>query len=114
MCSGATCSGATGANIRRGQRHVSLVLLCGRRRGRTARRRSRCGRETLIGAVDIGGTKIAVGLIDDCGRVICRLEAPTEAERGYAVGVQKISEMLHEVLGKTSATIRGIGIGSTG
>jgi len=68
----------------------------------------------LIGAVDIGGTKIAVGLIDDCGRVICRVEAPTEAERGYAVGLQKISEILREVLSKTGATIRGIGIGSTG
>jgi glucokinase len=68
----------------------------------------------LIGAVDIGGTKIAVGLIDDCGRVICRGEAPTEAERGYAVGLQKISEMLREVLRKTGATIHGIGIGSTG
>lgn len=68
----------------------------------------------MIGAVDIGGTKIAVGLIDDCGRVICRAESPTEAERGYAVGLQKITEILREVLSKTGATIRGIGIGSTG
>jgi glucokinase len=68
----------------------------------------------LIGAVDIGGTKIAVGLIDDCGQVICRVEGPTEPERGYAVGLQKISEMLSGVLGKAGNTLQGIGIGSTG
>jgi glucokinase len=68
----------------------------------------------LIGAVDIGGTKIAVGVVDDCGRLVRRLEAPTEAERGYAVGRQKISEMLGRVFRETGARISGIGIGSTG
>lgn len=68
----------------------------------------------MIGAVDIGGTKIAVGLIDDCGRVIFRVEAPTEAERGYAIGLQKISEMLRDVVSKSGAKVRGIGIGMTG
>jgi glucokinase len=68
----------------------------------------------LIGAVDIGGTKIAVGIVDENGRVVSRMEAPTEAERGYVVGLQKITEMLREVLGRTGAAVRGIGIGSTG
>jgi glucokinase len=68
----------------------------------------------LIGAVDIGGTKIAVGIVDGNGRVVSRVESPTEAERGYTVGLQKITKMLREVLGGTGAKIRGIGIGSTG
>jgi len=68
----------------------------------------------LIGAVDIGGTKIAVGLVDDCGRVICRVEAPTEAEHGYGVGLRKITQMLRKVSHGTGTVIRGIGIGSTG
>ena len=68
----------------------------------------------MIGAVDIGGTKIAVGTVDSNGRVVRRVEAPTEAERGYAVGLQKITQMLGEVLRSTGAAIRGIGIGSTG
>ena len=33
---------------------------------------------TAIGAVDIGGTKIAVGMVDDDGRVLSRQEAPTQ------------------------------------
>lgn len=68
----------------------------------------------MIGAVDIGGTKIAAGIVDDCGRVIRRIEAPTEAQRGYAAGLDKICGMLHEVASKAGTKIRGIGIGSTG
>lgn len=68
----------------------------------------------MIGAADIGGTKIAVGIVDSNGRVVSRLEAPTEAERGYAVGLQKITKMLREILGKTGVKICGVGIGSTG
>jgi glucokinase len=68
----------------------------------------------LIGAVDIGGTKIAVGIVDGNGRVVSRVEVPTEAERGYAVGLQKITKMLRKILVGTGAKIRGIGIGSTG
>jgi len=68
----------------------------------------------LIAAVDIGGTKIAVGMVDDNGRVLRRADAPTEAERGYAVALQKIAEMLREVAGGAGSVIGGIGIGSTG
>ena len=68
----------------------------------------------MIGAVDIGGTKIAVGLVDDCGHMICRVEAPTEAERGYAAGLEKISGMLRDLLHRTGAALAGVGIGSTG
>jgi glucokinase len=73
----------------------------------------------LIGAVDIGGTKIAVGMIGEQGRVLSRVEAPTEADRGYPVALQKISEMLREVsrqvvIAETDRAICGIGIGSTG
>ena len=45
----------------------------------------------MIGAVDIGGTKIAVGLVDDDGRVLSRAECPTDAERGYAEALARIS-----------------------
>jgi len=35
------------------------------------------GRKRMIGAVDIGGTKIAAGIVDDRGKVLSRLETPT-------------------------------------
>jgi len=68
----------------------------------------------LIGAVDIGGTKIAVGMVDDRGTVLCKTETPTKGERGYADGLARITAMLHEVTRQAGAEISGIGIGSTG
>jgi glucokinase len=68
----------------------------------------------LIGAVDIGGTKIAVGMIDRDGKVSARLECPTDADRGYAEALRRIVEMLRATAKTANATISGIGIGSTG
>jgi glucokinase len=68
----------------------------------------------LIGAVDIGGTKIAVGMVDDEGRVLARLECPTDADRGYQNALDNIGKMLRQTAGKANAPITGIGIGSTG
>jgi glucokinase len=64
--------------------------------------------------VDIGGTKIAVGIVDDCGAVLCKTEMPTQGERGYADGLARITGMLREVARQAGAEISGIGIGSTG
>jgi glucokinase len=68
----------------------------------------------LIGAVDIGGTKIAVGMIDDAGRVKARLECPTDPEGGYANALRHMVEMLHATAQSANTKVTGIGIGSTG
>jgi glucokinase len=67
----------------------------------------------MIGAVDIGGTKIAVGIVDDSGKVLSRTESPTDPER-YADGIELIARMLRETAGKARVELSGIGIGSTG
>lgn len=68
----------------------------------------------MIGAVDIGGTKIAVGMIDDRGKVLARLECPTNAGSGYGHALEDICRMLKETARSSSVQISGIGIGSTG
>ncbi len=68
----------------------------------------------MIGAVDIGGTKIAGGVVDDAGKVLARLETPTEAARAYPDGLRHIIRMLREAAQKTNTELSGIGIGSTG
>jgi len=68
----------------------------------------------LIGAVDIGGTKIAVGVVDDHGKVLARRECPTDPDRGYAHALGNIREMLQATAHTAKAQISGIGIGSTG
>lgn len=68
----------------------------------------------MIGAVDIGGTKIAVGLVDDDGRVLSRAECPTDAERGYREALARTEHMLRATAAASNAELTGIGIGSTG
>ena len=68
----------------------------------------------MIGAVDIGGTKIAVGMIDRDGKVLACLECPTDPDRGYSEALQRITEMLRAAAQSANTQIAGIGIGSTG
>ncbi len=68
----------------------------------------------MVGAVDIGGTKIAVGMIDDHGRVRSRLQQPTDPDRGYISALERITAMLQEAAREADCEISGIGIGSTG
>ena len=67
----------------------------------------------MIGAVDIGGTKIAVGVVDDSGNVVARLQAPTDPNR-YTDSVNMIARMLRQTASQAGAQLTGIGIGSTG
>jgi glucokinase len=67
----------------------------------------------MIGAVDIGGTKIAVGMVDDKGKVLSRMEGPTDPNR-YSDGVELIAHMLRKTAQRAKVELTGIGIGSTG
>jgi len=68
----------------------------------------------MIGAVDIGGTKIAVGLVSEEGRLFHRLESATQGEGPYELALERTASMLKDALAATGATLKGIGIGSTG
>jgi glucokinase len=67
----------------------------------------------MIGAVDIGGTKIAVGVVDESGKVLSRVEAPSDPN-DYAGSIQWIAHSLRETAHQAEVEITGIGIGSTG
>jgi glucokinase len=68
----------------------------------------------MVGAVDIGGTKIAVGIVADDGRLLARQECPTCPDDGYQVALTRTERMLRQVIESSGAKIVGIGIGSTG
>ena len=69
---------------------------------------------TVTGAVDIGGTKIAVGAIDASGRVLGRADTPTAAGEGFDAAMDRIADLLDSVRTKAGIEIDGIGIGCTG
>ena len=68
----------------------------------------------VVGAVDIGGTKIAVGVVDDSGKVLASTECATEPARGFSDAMIRMETMLQECVHSSGVTIEGIGIGCTG
>lgn len=65
-----------------------------------------------IGAVDIGGTKIAVALEYESGEIASRYEIPTGTE--FDEAMQRIVGLLSKGLEETGSQLAGIGIGCSG
>ena len=71
--------------------------------------------EKLVGAVDIGGTKIAVGLVDVEGRILACEVSPTAPEKGVEDGLARIQTMLAACQEqRPDSQVIGIGLGCTG
>ncbi|MGD0471201.1 MAG: ROK family protein [Terriglobales bacterium] len=68
----------------------------------------------VVAGVDIGGTKIAIGLIDYAGKVIVRGETPTHVDQGPEAASARMIEILRTYTQQTGSPISGIGIGCTG
>jgi len=68
----------------------------------------------MIGAVDIGGTKIATGVVDEKGHVLAKAECPTDVPRGFAEAMRRVIEMLAQCARQSGVKLQGIGIGCTG
>lgn len=67
----------------------------------------------FIGAVDIGGTKIAVGGIREDGTVAYRRECLTEPGKGFQHAIWRICEMLDAVI-TACGPLDGIGVACPG
>lgn len=74
-------------------------------------------KKAVVG-VDIGGTKIAVGLVDaEHGQVLARRQDVTAPLRGVDDGLRRIGDMIEAVCAEGDErpeALLGIGIGSTG
>ncbi|HHW57234.1 MAG TPA: ROK family protein [Clostridia bacterium] len=67
--------------------------------------------------VDLGGTNIAVGLVDEEGRIVATGSRPTKPERGYEAIAKDIAEIAFELLKRTNIDIKEVksmGIGVPG
>lgn len=64
--------------------------------------------------MDIGGTKIAVGMVDESGQLFARFENPTDPNRGPGYGLALVCEMLWKASSQAGGKMNGIGIGCTG
>ena len=64
-------------------------------------------------AVDIGGTKVAVGVVAPDGQVLCQQRGPTEAPDGEAL-FSLVVELAHAVLEEHGQPVSACGVGSGG
>ena len=67
--------------------------------------------------VDIGGTKIAVGAVDEVGAVKARRTVATDAEAGFEAGLARLARAVDETMaeaGVEPAALAGIGLGCPG
>jgi glucokinase len=68
----------------------------------------------VVGAVDIGGTKIAVGAIDASGQVLAKEVHATQATEGFDAAMQRVAAMLQSARARAGVELCGIGIGCSG
>lgn len=74
--------------------------------------------EKVIGAVDIGGTKIHVGIVDDLGNVLADQCFPTDADhQSGEEAMDKVADILSDLCsqaGMQLKNLRGIGVSCAG
>ncbi len=70
--------------------------------------------EGLVGAIDIGGTNMTVGVVDGSGRVLQRADTPTVARQGFAPAMSRVGGLLEQLGSRVGQRLNGIGIGCTG
>jgi glucokinase len=68
----------------------------------------------VIGAIDIGGTKLAAGAVTEEGTILSRQECATAPENGFADAAQRVKSMLVDVALQAGAEIEGIGVACPG
>lgn len=69
--------------------------------------------DRIVG-IDIGGTKIAIGLFDgSCGLLGQRI-IPTEAEAPFATAANRMASIIEQLLYEDGGALCGIGIGCSG
>src|SRR3954470_16533871 len=64
--------------------------------------------------LDIGGTKIAVGVVDDQGAVLSYLRAPSNPEQGPDESLRRLFELGHQAVAEAGVDIHAVGIGCGG
>lgn len=62
--------------------------------------------------IDLGGTKISGGIVDETGRILTLLRKDTEAEKGREVVLENLSKFIEELM--EMSKVDAIGIGSPG
>jgi len=62
----------------------------------------------LFAGVDLGGTNIKVGLVDDAGRTVARMSIKTNTEQGPEDGARRMGQAVHDLADEISLPLEEI------
>jgi glucokinase len=62
--------------------------------------------------IDLGGTNVRVGLVDEKGKILDVIQEPTEADKGHINTINKMKQMIERLI--KGKKVKGIGIGAPG
>jgi glucokinase len=68
----------------------------------------------IYGAIDIGGSKIACGIVSDQGRVLARSAFPTAPHERADVKARQMADTIARLRADVGEPLTGIGVGCTG
>lgn len=68
----------------------------------------------IVAAIDIGGTKIAAGLVAQDGRILASGVTPTDPAAGFEAAMRRTADLLRGCITASGAQPGAIGIGCTG
>jgi glucokinase len=71
-------------------------------------------KKSLAIGIDIGGTKIAAGIVSDSGRILSELKEPVVLDQGPKGLIRQLNSIINGLLPLAKSKLCGIGIGSAG
>jgi len=69
---------------------------------------------SLVLGVDIGGTKVAAGLVTEAGEIVYQVRVPMVADHGPEEGFQSVCQAIDSALESNATPVRAIGVSSPG
>lgn len=71
----------------------------------------------LYAGVDVGGTNIKIGIVNESGKIVAQSKFPTEPDKSPSIAIEKSKKTLGEILaaeGIDDSRIKSVGLGTPG
>lgn len=72
------------------------------------------GGKRYYGGIDLGGTFIKCGIVDERGKILVKDKVPTGVERPYTQVIADMASLVKRLEKQARVTVRGVGVGSPG